>query len=141
MSLLNTIAHPGASQARRFSLKDAGMITVGLVLGVAIGVTATTDRPAAHQTEAVAAVQTGVGLIQDLAPVGTPNRAALGTGYEAPEMFPVFVSSQPYQPPEMWPRVETAASSAASGSLIEDLAPVGTPRTYQPPEMWPEAEE
>lgn len=82
----------------------------------------------------------GPALINDLAPVGAPSWAALGPRYDAPEMFPVLTANLPYQAPEMWPRVEVDTGRDSSDSLIEDLAPVGTPRTFEASEMWPMAE-
>ena len=100
-------------------------------------------------------VRTNSGLIQDLAPVGTPNLAAIGSHrlYQAPEMFPIVAGGvsgliqdlapvgipRTYVAPEMWPEVQFGSFSllAPTGSLITDLAPVGIPRTYQALEMWP----
>jgi hypothetical protein len=59
MSLMSTIAHDRAPQARGFSFKGIGLMVAGVVLGAAVGI-AIVNVPTA--TEAPAASTTGMAL-------------------------------------------------------------------------------
>lgn len=79
---------------------------------------ATTDRLTEDQAGTVAAVESGIDLIQDLTPVGAPDWSAIGIEHVAPELYPRLVDSQPYQTPEMWPEAEGRPSKQHSRTPV-----------------------
>jgi len=51
MSLFNTIAHPGAATARRFSIVSVGIAAVGLMLGVVGGLLIPDSSPSTDRSD------------------------------------------------------------------------------------------
>lgn len=60
MSLFSTIAHPGAAETRRFSMKNVAVGAAAVVLGVVIGLAVAADRQTTSQAEAAQTAQVGL---------------------------------------------------------------------------------
>lgn len=90
MSLFSTIAHPGATRTKTFSVAGAAKVAVGLILGLAIGMVVSMDRSAVEGHEGATAVQSALGY-HEFIRLNTTDLEYPSPAVAAPEVRPQAV--------------------------------------------------